>query len=224
MSVFWIITAVFVVTGVILTGLVLFPRTALAAGHKARTDKARLVEDPEYWKFVAANAVLSSGLIFGTVYGLHSQLFSGGPLLAIELVWQSAAILLIYDFLYYLMHRFAFHQWAFGKRVHAVHHKIRTPYALDSLFIHPYETLAGTALFMLCVFAVGPVHPWTFGVTFFVYSVWNVFLHSAFHLPFFPFKSMTKMVEHHDVHHASMKGGYFASITPIFDFLFKTAR
>ena len=38
------------------------------------------------------------------------------------------------------------------------------------------------------------------------------------------FRAMSAMTEHHDIHHASMKGGYYASITPVFDILFGTAK
>jgi len=65
---------------------------------------------------------------------------------------------------------------------------------------------------------------WSFGAAFLVYSVLNVFVHSAFHLPFFPFRWLSSLSAHHDAHHSSMKGGYYASLSPLWDWVFRTAR
>lgn len=224
MSVYLVIAGVLGLTAAVMVVLSLLPKTAAAQRHKARADKQRNVPEPEYRRHLVINSVISMALVFGCAYLLHDHLFVPEVRSAPRMALEAGAILLLYDLLYYLMHRYAFHAWSLGRRVHAVHHRIRTPYAIDSLFIHPAETLAGVGLLMSCTLIIGPVSVYSFGLCFFVYSVWNVFIHSAFHFPFFPFKSMTRMVEHHDIHHASMKGGYFASITPIFDLLFRTAR
>jgi sterol desaturase/sphingolipid hydroxylase (fatty acid hydroxylase superfamily) len=130
----------------------------------------------------------------------------------------------LYDFGYYVLHRFVFHQWKLGRRIHAVHHKIRTPYAKDSLYIHPVETLLGVGLLMACTLIVGPISVYSFGASFFVYSVLNILIHSAFDIPIFPFRWLSALSRNHDTHHHSMKGGYYASISPLWDLVFGTAR
>ncbi|HEY8088744.1 MAG TPA: sterol desaturase family protein, partial [Polyangiaceae bacterium] len=56
---------------------------------------------------------------------------------------------------------------------------------------------------------------------FLVYSLLNIWIHSAVDLPGLP---LSALVRHHDVHHETMKSGYYASITPIWDVLLGTAR
>jgi methylsterol monooxygenase/4-alpha-methyl-delta7-sterol-4alpha-methyl oxidase len=143
---------------------------------------------------------------------------------AVRTIGEATAMILLYDFGYYLMHRFGFHSWSVGRRIHSVHHSIRTPYTPDSLYIHPAETAAGVSLFLVCMAIVGPVGVWSFALAFLVYSVTNLFIHSGLDLPFAPFNLLTAVVRHHDIHHDSMKAGYYASITPIWDLVFGTAR
>jgi sterol desaturase/sphingolipid hydroxylase (fatty acid hydroxylase superfamily) len=52
----------------------------------------------------------------------------------------------------------------------------------------------------------------------------NLWIHSAITLPFFPLRGLSALVRHHDIHHESMKSGYYASITPLWDTVFGTAR
>jgi sterol desaturase/sphingolipid hydroxylase (fatty acid hydroxylase superfamily) len=59
-----------------------------------------------------------------------------------------AVILMFYDFFYYLVHRFLFHDEGFlgGPLmwVHAVHHRQHNPCRGDSSFIHPLEVALST--------------------------------------------------------------------------------
>lgn len=146
-------------------------------------------------------------------------LFREGELGPVELALQSVAVLLLYDLFYYLLHRFPLHQTGYLKRVHAVHHKVRSPTALDSLYLHPLETALGIFLLFLATFLVGPVHIYTFAVIFFVFSYANIVIHSGLALPFAPLRFM---IRKHATHHASMRGGNFASLTPLPDLLFGT--
>ena len=59
------------------------------------------------------------------------------------------AVLAIYDFSYYLVHRFLFHGKALRK-VHALHHRAHVALpSSDSLYVHPLETLIGQGLYQL---------------------------------------------------------------------------
>ena len=53
-------------------------------------------------------------------------------------------ILMVYDFFYYLTHRFLLHaphdsRLGYFRRVHAVHHQARDPSWVDATYVHPLE-------------------------------------------------------------------------------------
>ena len=54
---------------------------------------------------------------------------------------------MLFDFLYYLTHRFLFHGKAL-RRVHALHHRALEPTYIDALYVHPLETFIGLVLFL----------------------------------------------------------------------------
>ena len=223
MSIYIVLAAVMALNGVVLGVLEYVGKSALMSKHRERKDSPRKVEAGEHTKNRVINGVVSTLQIFITAYLLGGWLFTARPLGWVETILDAALILALYDLGYYLVHRFVFHQWRVGRKIHAVHHRVLSPYVQDSLFIHPAETVAGICLFFGCAMVVGPVSVYSFGLSFFVYSAWNLFIHSAFHLPFFPFRTMSSLVTHHDLHHRSMKAGYYASLTPIYDHLFGTA-
>lgn len=223
MSIYWMVTLVMVLNGVVLWGLTVLCRSALMKRHRTRKDWPRRVPEKEHRQNTVINSAVSTAQVFGACFLLKPWLISEGTPQAWEVVLETGMVLLLYDFGYYLLHRFVFHQWSVGRRWHGVHHRVRSPFVGDSIYIHPVETVLGLSLFLLCVGVVGPISVTSFGVAFFVYSAWNLFIHSAFHLPFFPFRGMSALVTHHDRHHDSMRSGYYASLTPIFDWLFGTA-
>jgi len=61
-------------------------------------------------------------------------------------------ILMFYDFFYYLVHRFLFHDGGFlgGPLlwVHAVHHRQKDPCRMDSSYIHPLDVAMGLGLYV----------------------------------------------------------------------------
>ncbi len=209
-------------TGLFILAVGAFARTELVRRHRTRVDKpSPKITRASYLVSAVVNSLVSTGLVFGVALGFATRLFSTGPVSPLRAVGEAAAILAIYDLLYYLLHRFALHGWSVGRRIHAVHHTNRTPYVGDSVYIHPAETAAGVGLFLVSTAIAGPVGMWSFGLAFLVYSVLNLWIHSSVDLPFFP---PSALVRHHDAHHASMKAGHYASITPLWDFVFGTAR
>ncbi len=224
MSIYLILGVVLAVSGVCMGTLTWLGKTEFMARHRRREDKKHPVTEKEHKLSSALNTMTSLGVLFSCVYVLHDHLLYPGVRSVGRLIWEPIAILALYDFGYYLLHRFVFHEWKPGRRIHAVHHKIRTPYAQDSLYIHPLETLLGVGLLMSCTLIVGPVSVYSFGASFLVYSVLNILIHAAFDLPFIPFRWLSALSRNHDTHHHSMKGGYYASITPLWDYVFGTAR
>ena len=223
MSIYVVLVAVMALNGLVMGALQAFGSSSLMAKHRSRKDWPRKVPGPEHSKNRILNSIVSTAQIFGFTFVFHGWLFTQVETSLFQVALEVVLILALYDFGYYFLHRFVFHEWKVGRKIHAVHHRILSPYVQDSLFIHPLETIGGLCLFFTCSLIVGPVSVSAFGTAFFIYSAWNLFIHSAFHLPFFPFKTMSSLVTNHDLHHRSMKAGYYASLTPIYDHLFGTA-
>lgn len=198
--------------------------TDLARRHRQRQDRPHRIDAAVYRKGVVRNSAVSAGLLLIVPLSLRAYLFASQPVSILRMLGEAAAILLLYDFGYYFLHRFLFHEWTLGRRIHAVHHTIRTPYAKDSLYIHPLETAAGVGLLLGCTALLAPVGVSSFALALIVYSFVNVFIHSSVDLRFFPFRFLTALVRNHDIHHESMKAGCYASITPLWDIVFGTAR
>ncbi len=199
-------------------------RSPMFASRRLVDDKTRKVVGARLWTRVLGNMAFSSTMVFVLAYAGYDLLIDETARAWPTMVLQIVGILLLYDALYYCMHRFAFHQWGWLKRVHAVHHAVRHPNAIDSLYLHPLETFLGLALLMTCTAIVGPVQPGVFAVVFAVYSFLNILVHCGLDLPFRGLRAISYLARKHDIHHTSMRGGNFASITPICDVLFGTAE
>ncbi len=224
MALHWMLCVVLLLSGVLLLAAKLAYHWPVLASARIRPEPDRKLRGARLYRRVFGNMVFSGALVFVLTYATYPWLIAEGPFSWLQLLLDATLTLLLYDFLYYLMHRFAFHQWGPLRRVHVVHHAVRHPHAVDSLYLHPVETFLGLALLIACTLVVGPVHPATFCVEFAVYSFLNILVHSGLDLPFFPLRALSYLARKHDVHHTSMKGGNYASLTPIFDRLFGTAE
>ncbi|MEM9256902.1 MAG: sterol desaturase family protein [Pseudomonadota bacterium] len=135
-------------------------------------------------------------------------------------------ILMVYDFFYYLAHRFWFHGNGPMRQVHAVHHQARNPTYLDAHYVHPLETFVGLGGFMATVVILslfmGPFQVTTIVITFVIYFQINQINHTHVNLPHFPFKTLHWVVAKHHVHHENMHKGNYATITLFYDKLFGT--
>ena len=141
-------------------------------------------------------------------------------------------ILMVYDFFYYLTHRFLFHAahdsrfavLRFFRRVHAVHHQARDPSHIDAFYVHPVETTIGQLLFHFTVLglglAVGGFHVVSVAIASLVYIQLNTFNHVKFELP--GYKVLNWISFKHHVHHIDMQKGNYATITLLYDKLFGT--
>ena len=141
-----------------------------------------------------------------------------------------AVILFVYDFFYYLMHRFLFHDsdvlggplmW-----VHAVHHRQHNPCRMDSSYIHPIEVALGLGLFIATIFGLsfllGNFHVVTFVITWIAFSQINLHNHTLWEADHFPFQYMNYLSRMHHNHHARFTGGNFATISLLYDWMFGT--
>ncbi len=171
---------------------------------------------------IAVNMLLTGGLAVGYSLGFRSKLVYEGSFAWTDAVSEAVMALLLYDLLYYLMHRYLFHEWKLLRSVHVVHHTNKYPTAFESLYGHPFENFLGVTLLMTCTAIVGPVSLPAFAVIFGVFSFLNLLIHSglAFQQP--GLRVAGYMARKHARHHASMRAGNYASITPLPDLLFGT--
>jgi sterol desaturase/sphingolipid hydroxylase (fatty acid hydroxylase superfamily) len=222
MTLFGILMIGYVASTVTLVFLQLLYRSELGKRHMISDDPHRSVEDARVYRDVALNATVSVVLIFSITYGFYDALFYAGPTPVWVMVLEALAVILIYDFAYYFFHRYPLHEWKLLRWVHAVHHAARNPRTIDSLLLHPIETVSGLGLLFGSIAVVGGVHLYTFGVIFVFYTVFNILNHAGVNVPRFPFKTLGVLAVKHDRHHHSMLSGNYASITPLPDIVFRT--
>lgn len=139
-------------------------------------------------------------------------------------------VLMVYDFFYYLMHRFLFHNngvlggplvW-----VHAVHHQQHNPCRNDSSYIHPIEVACGLGLYVACIFGLsrilGEFSVATLVITWVAFSQINLHNHDLWESDRFPFRFLNYASAMHHNHHARFTGGNYATISLLYDWMFGT--
>lgn len=147
-----------------------------------------------------------------------------------RVVRDIVVILMVYDFFYYLAHRFLFHDEGFFGGpllwVHAYHHRQRNPCRGDSSYIHPLEIAIGLGLYVGTILLLsrfmGAFHVATVVVTWVAFSQINLHNHDLWTADRFPFKYLNTMSVMHHNHHASFTGGNFATISLLYDWMFGT--
>jgi len=147
-----------------------------------------------------------------------------------QMVWDAFVILMVYDFFYYLVHRFVFHNGGPGPGplmwVHAVHHQQKDPCRLDSNYLHPLETCIGLSLYGATIGLLGALmgdfHVVTIWLTWTAFSEINKHNHDRMDADHFPFRYLNYMAFMHHVHHARFTAGNFATISLFYDWLFGT--
>ncbi len=224
MSIFWMLFIVLLLSGVVLLVTKLAYHWPGLASARIHPEPKRKLRGSRLYQRVFANMLFSGLLVFAFTYLGERWLVGSSDASWGWIALHVVGVLLVYDFFYYLMHRFAFHQWTLLRRVHVVHHHVRHPHAVDSLYLHPVENFLGLALLYSCIAAMGPLHPAAFIIVVTVHSWLNILVHAGLDLPRFPFRALSFLARKHDLHHVSMKGGNYASLTPIYDLLFGTAE
>lgn len=188
---------------------------------RIRTPKTYRIPKDKKYKNIAMNMGISLALIFGAVGLLNEFLIYEGEASGVLVFGEVVASLLLYDFLYYFMHR-GMHHPKLMKFVHGTHHYVRFPTALESIYVHPIEGIAGLSLLMISVAVIGPVSALSFAIIFFIHSTVNILVHSNLDLPNPALKLFNFWAQKHDIHHGKHLNKNYASITPFWDFLFGT--
>ncbi len=224
MKVLIVILASYASAGLAIALLLYAYRSERAQDFLISDDPHRSATDRELSWRVVLNSTVSIALIFGVMYGLGDYLYYDHAIPAWRFVLEAITVILIYDFGYYFMHRYLFHEWKILRGVHSVHHAARNPRVIDSLLLHPVETFMGLSLFFGSVALVGGVHLYTLGVLFVTYTAFNILNHAGVDIPHFPVKTLGILAAKHDRHHHSMISGNYASITPLPDIIFGTVE
>jgi sterol desaturase/sphingolipid hydroxylase (fatty acid hydroxylase superfamily) len=145
-------------------------------------------------------------------------------------LWRHAVdivvVLMVFDFFYYLTHRFLFHGKILNK-VHALHHQARTPTYIDALYVHPLETSIGLVLFLgtiplIGALSGGPLNAISMAIATLIFTQVNTINHTYVNLPYFPFKTVDYITSIHAAHHVDMSRGNYATLTMVYDWLFGT--
>ncbi len=169
-----------------------------------------------------------AGLIANVVFYLVVLPFCVN--LAPRPLWRHAvdvvAVLMVFDFFYYLTHRFLFHGKPLRK-IHALHHQARTPTHIDALYVHPLETTIGLGLFLFTIPLIaaisgGPLSALSMAFATLVFTQVNTINHTFVNLPYFPFKTLDYITSIHAAHHVDMNQGNFSTLTMIYDWMFGT--
>ncbi|MCB9592755.1 MAG: sterol desaturase family protein [Sandaracinaceae bacterium] len=215
-------------------GVTLFVDAVLMAflswAYRSPRFQARLLRAPiemkvskaNYRWTVAVTGTLSTLSTIGLVYGLAPWTVSTSATPVWQIVLQGFGVLIVYDFAYYFMHRFM-HIKALMPYVHAVHHRVRFPSALESLYLSPIEMLAGLGLLMAVTALIGPIHWTAFAAVFFVYSTLHIVIHSGMRFEHPAFGVINYLTLKHHKHHLNKHGHNYASVTPLPDLVFGTS-
>jgi sterol desaturase/sphingolipid hydroxylase (fatty acid hydroxylase superfamily) len=216
-----ILLVVFGLDGALLAFLAYAYHAKRFESHRISLKESMKVPDRERIKNIAFIAVLSVVVVFGLTFAIYPFALYQHHASVPRVLFEIFTILLVYDFAYYWLHRLMHHK-KLMKYVHAVHHEVHNPTAMESFYLHPIELFAGLALLATCTFAIGPVHIASFVTVFFIHSTLNITVHSGVTSKrwwLYPIDHLTKK---HYIHHAGNYDNNYASLTPFWDILFGT--
>jgi sterol desaturase/sphingolipid hydroxylase (fatty acid hydroxylase superfamily) len=207
----------------------LVPTIGAASRANAAAFKAKM-EKPNYAANQKMNrkwGVFFQLAIFGAIMPFCLTL---DPQLWWRVLRDIVVILMFYDFVYYLTHRFLFHDGGlFGGPlmwVHAVHHRQHNPCRWDASYIHPLEVAMGLGLYVgtIALFAAvfGRFHVATIVLTWIAFTEINLHNHNLWQSDRFPFRYLNYLSKMHHNHHARFTGGNYATISLLYDWMFGT--
>lgn len=230
MSYDWLAALAFIATLVLLTTVgqaLVFRVPALARMRELNREADRVkLSRPRFREAVKRNN--RSGLLTNLAFYVAILPFCVN--LEPRPLWRNlvdiVVVLMVFDFFYYLTHRFLFHGKALRK-VHALHHQARTPTYVDALYVHPLETFIGLALFLgtiplIAAVSGGPLNAYAMAVATLIFTQLNTINHTYVNLPYFPFKTVDAITSLHAAHHVDMNQGNYATLTMLYDWLFGT--
>lgn len=169
---------------------------------------------------VGLNMIWTLLIIFSAFYFMGKDLVHfNNNVAGVTIFGEVLAVLLFYDFMYYIMHR-TLHHPKLMKYVHGIHHRARFPTAFESLFLHPVEAFGGLFVLFLSAFVIGPVSAPAMFLILFFHTVINILVHANMVLPGRIFMLSNFWAVKHDFHHGKHLNKNFASIFPFWDLMF----
>lgn len=225
MLLYFLVTLVLLSSGLLMGLLALLYRSPWGRARRIREAPAK-IDDAQFRRNVASNSLLALVLCYASTYVVDVLVLDSAAVSLRQWFGQTVAILMLFDFSYYWTHRYPFHKWSVLRRVHAVHHRVRSPNAMDSLYLHPIEGVLGLTLFFASVlvigYVLGSVNIYAFAAALWVYSVLNIIVHCGLDLKAFPLSIISFLARRHDEHHRHMRAKNYASVSPLPDLLFGT--
>ena len=153
-----------------------------------------------------------------SIYYLSDNIFKNIGVIIFEVI----IILIIDDIYFYLWHRLMHENRFLYNRIHKIHHRASTPFPSEYLYTHPIEWMVGMIGPFIGIFLLGGVCIYSFWLVLLIRNLHELDIHSglksSYLTKYFPFSGTN---EHHDKHHAILKGNY-ASAFSFWDKMFKT--
>lgn len=218
-----IILSILAFDGALLTFLAFAYHSKRFVGYRISLKESMKVPSAKRLANIAFIAVLSLLAVVGMTYAIYPYAFHARAVPAWRIVFEILAILLVYDFAYYWMHR-AMHTKKGMRWVHGRHHEVRNPTAMESFYLTPAELFAGLGLLLGCTWLLGPVSIYSFAVVFFIHTTLNITVHSGLLSKRTLLWPIDHLTHKHYTHHAGNYDSNFASLTPFWDMLFGTAK
>lgn len=218
-----VIAGILLFNGVLLAVLSWAYHAPRFAKYRISTKQSMKVPARKRLRVMVEIGALSVVLIAGFTYALYPRLVYTGAAPAWRIALEAAGVLLLYDFAYHVLHR-VMHIKKVMRWVHGVHHRARNPSAAESFFLHPLELLAGLSLMIAATLVVGPIHVYAFYVVFFVYTTFNILVHSGLQFPSRLMWPINALARKHHIHHEVDFSKNLSSLTPLPDIIFRTSR
>jgi 4-alpha-methyl-delta7-sterol-4alpha-methyl oxidase len=184
------------------------PAWALPYRIQDRRPRVERLVWPSVRKWLTNNLILFACVVAAWPLMQDSGVHAGPLPPWYEVAWQLLVFIFVDDFLYYWMHRTLHRGWLF-RRIHAVHHRVPTPWAIAAHYMHPVEFVATGALMLLMPLLLG-----SHLLTVFLWIAWRQWEaaegHCGYSFPWSPSKLMPLYdgVEYHDFHHSKTWGNY----------------
>ena len=224
MKVLYVILVSYASAGLAQAALMYAYRSNAAQKYMISDDAHRSKTDRElYWR-VALNITVSVTLIFSVMFGLGDYLYYDHAAPAWRYALEAVTVVLIYDFGYYFMHRYPFHEWKLLRGVHSVHHAARNPGRSTASCCTRWKPSSGSGCSLARWPWLAACTSTRLGALFTAYTALNILNHAGIDVPHFPFKTLGVLAAKHDRHHHSMLSGNYASITPLPDIIFGTVE
>lgn len=218
---FIVLAIILIIDGILMYGLAWAAESSPLKKYRIRTPTRYRIPKSKKAINIGLNGLLALCFFIAMFYHFGDYMISDQPASGVTIFGEVLASLLLYDFMYYFLHR-SMHNPKVMKYVHGVHHYVRFPTSTESIYLHPVENIAGLGLLCIAMMLVGPVSSISFLIIFYIHSNVNIIVHSNLDIPHPAFKLFNFWAKKHDLHHGKHLNRNYASIFPFWDLMFDT--